>query len=1255
MKNLICAGLACLIALATLSQSQKIKAQKYPSLLWEITGNGMKRPSYLFGTMHVSSKMAFHLSDSFYLGIKNAQVVALETNPGTWQQDFDRYDLAGQGGYFGPMGSTSSYSSPQDFLTRRTLQIGSYEKTMEAGLYSNPAMINNFLYRTRSDMESDFEEDTYLDLHIYQAGKKLGKKLCGVEDFDGSMQLVREAYEDASKEKNKKERRYDYDENFSLAKLEEAYRTGNLDWLDTIHKVNSQSAAFDEKFLYKRNDIQADGIDSLIRTGARVFAGVGAAHLPGDRGVIEILRRKGYKLRPIRMRERDSHHKDAIDKIRVPVVFTTQVSPDGMYQVKVPGKLFSFGDSYGSLEMKQFADMSNGSYYMVSRIVTHAALLGHSINQVKAKLDSVLYQNVPGRIIRKKNIERNGYPGFDIVNRTRRGDVQRYNIYVTPLEILIFKMSGNGGYLLAGTEADQFFGSVQLRESILEWKEFSPSYGGFRIKFPHQPIELQQTNRVYAAFEPVTSTAYAVLRTDVYNHGFVEQDSFDLALMEESFSSSDFISRKLSVKSTTVDNYPALDVMYRYKDSSVAQVRFLINGPRYYTLIAKSPKEHHQLKTFIQSFSIRPFQYEKQLERKDTNLHFSVKSPVALDKEKKLEMFADGGYEMYGADEDSHLADQGKFYSKLVINDSTGERIYVSFSKPSAYAYISQPGEVDSTYFKKTWTIRKTREDSLPGGWTVLHADLGNSQSSRMLKTKEFRRNGIAYSIESLVDTITGPGRFVNDFFATFKPVDTVRGIDVSLKKTDLFFSQFFSTDSLEHKRAVKNLGIITMDSSDLPQLMQAINTLGWKEKKYLDVKKELIGKLSVIPTREVSDYLAQLYFNAGDTIELQYAALETLLWQGTPYSFKSFSNILQNDPPVLELTSSSSTVVDYGYNSYPVKGGNSNNQNSYFLAGLYDSLHLTKEIFPSILPLINLDDYEQPMMELLGEMVDSALVDASTYEMYLPKFLIEAKQLAKKQAIQEKNKSIEKARKEDEDDFYTLTYNRNTGDEGNPQLSLYAKLLMPFWNKNAQVPVVIEQLLHSNDKTLKYNTMMLLLKQGKAVPDSLFSFFTEKNEYRFQLFHDLELIGKANLFPAADRQQVKLATSELLQQQTYNKPDTIQFIEKRRIHHEGVDGCVLFFKYKEKKDDLSWRLASAGLFPVDDTKYYFAESTVPKVERYRYDFKNLSDIKLDTEKTEAEQVSDFLKRIVISKRKSGAQFYADSYTSDFDYFRSQY
>ena len=416
----------------------KIKDKKYQSLLWEISGKGLKKPSYLFGTMHVSNKLVFQLADSFYLGIRNADVVALETNPESWQEDMSKYkDEEGDddGNSFRYRGSY--LSMPDEYLSINTLKFYKYDKKIERSLYSNPSTINNLLYRSYGNSSSDFEEDTYLDMYIYQCGKKWGKKVAGVERYGESMKLMAEAYKDAAKDKTKKERSYDRDEGYSPDKLQEAYRTGNLDLLDSINKYNSFSSAFDEKFLYKRNEIQAGSIDSILKTNLSLLVGVGAAHLPGNRGVIEMLRKMGYKMRPVKLGERDSQHKSAVEKLRVPVTFNTQTAEDGLFKVDIPGKFYKFGDD-ASLDQRQYADMANGSYYMVTRIMTNAWMWGHSMDDVYKTVDSLLYENVPGKIITKTNIVKNGYRGFAITNKTRRGDIQRYNIFVTPFEIIFF-------------------------------------------------------------------------------------------------------------------------------------------------------------------------------------------------------------------------------------------------------------------------------------------------------------------------------------------------------------------------------------------------------------------------------------------------------------------------------------------------------------------------------------------------------------------------------------------------------------------------------------------------------------------------------------------------------------------------------------------------------------------------------------------------------------------------------------------------
>ncbi len=1242
MKNLLSACLCIVIALSSASQSSRIKAEKYPSLLWEISGKGLKKPSYLFGTMHVSNKMVFHLSDSFYIGIKNAQVVALETNPGNWQEDFSKYDLEGEsmrynlGRYF----NRGNGSTPQDYLTINSLQLQPFEKWMEAALYSSPSIINNFLYRNNSESGSDFEEDTYLDLHIYQAGRKLGKKVCGVEDFHGSMKLVKEAYADAAKER-KKARSVDYDDDFSYARMEEAYRTGNLDLLDTINKVNSQSVAFDEKFLYKRNDIQAASIDSILRSGATLFAGVGAAHLPGERGVIEYLRRQGYTLRPIRMKERDSQHKESIERIRVPVQFTTQTAEDGAYSVKVPGKLFSFGRSGGALDMKQYADMTNGSYYMVTRIATNAAIMGLSETQVQRKLDSVLYENIPGKILTKKSIVRNGYKGYDIANRTRRGDHQRYHIFITPFDVLLFKMSGNGDYVRLGTEAEQFFNSIQLKEQKTDWKAWSPAYGGFEAAFPHLPVVLTLGNRVFAAYDRSSGTAVEVVRTDVHNYEFVEEDSFDLQLMEESFAASETIARNLSKQWTVLDGYKALDARYRYKDSSTAHVRFLVKGQQYYTVIAHAKTENRWMSHFLRSFRIRPFQYEMAKPLTDTLLKFNVTSPVAMEKDRKLVMYPEDAY--YTESADDSLVNNGTYLSRVVESDSTGEKVFVSYYKHSPYYYKKSREEVEEEDgFGKDWIVRWQKKDTV-NGLEVHTYELGGKGSSRVLRGKEIGRDGMGYKLLTQGDTLSAPSAFVASFFNSFSPQETFGDVDVNTKKTALFFAQFFSEDSITHRRAVKNSMSVKMDAADFPLLKRSIESLNWNEKAYLETKKAFIGKLASMPSKEAADYLKKVYHLAGDTLELQYTALETLLRQRTDYAYSVFGQIMQNDPPVLEFTSSNAgynAAVNRGYDVYSADD-DVDLANGAFIDNLSDSLQLTAGIFPSLLPLLNIDDYERPVMAILGKLVDSSLVSPKAYESYLPKLLLEARQALKKQLIREKSRAIEKLKK----DEVTETYNRFERDDedmGNYKLSLYATLMVPFRDESPQVKPFLEQLLQSRDKKLKYNTAMLLLRNNMALPDTLLAYFASLDDFRYRLYTDLVKLEKAALFPTAFKSQRLHAQSRLLAYKTYGKPDTLVYLDQLPVQYKGKEGVVYFFRYKEKKDDNGWKLATAGIYPKDSAVIAFDLAGWDEEEKAELDFTGLTGTKLSTDTTQKEQLEKLLKKLLYSKRPSAAQFYEE-------------
>jgi uncharacterized protein YbaP (TraB family) len=1242
MRTLLLACFTTLILTSSFAQTSKIRNKKYPSLLWEITGKGMKKPSYLFGTMHVSSKMVFHLSDSFYLGLKNADIVALETNPGTWQDDFSRYDL--ESNPYAYANNRQGYNPPSDFLSINSLKAYPYDKLLEQALYSNPAMINNFLYRSNSEAGSDFEEDTYLDLYIYQVGRKWNKKLCGVEDFDESMTLVKEAYADAAKDKNNRERNYDIDKEFSFGKLEEAYRTGNLDLIDTIQKLNSVSPAFDEKFLYKRNEVQAKNIDSILKTKQALFVGVGAAHLPGHRGVIEMLRAMGYKLRPIKMSERDSRHKEDIEQIRVPVSFGTRSSADGFFTVNLPGKLYSWGAQENSILQQQYADMSNGSYYIVSRIPANASLWGHSTDEIYRKVDSLLYENIPGKILSRQKITRNGYNGFDILNRTRRGDYQRYNIFVTPHEVLIFKISGNGEYVKIGKEATQFFSSIQLKEIKPEWKKYTPSMGGFEVEMPHQPLIQNYYNWYFLANDKSDGTGYQVIRTDIHNTKFAEEDSFDLNLMEESFASSEFIDKNVFLKHTRHKGYEALDAKYLYKNGSVALVKYIIQGPHYYTLVATAPKENARMNQFLNSFTIKPFVYGVARRQTDTVLHFTVSSPVAVNKPKKLTMYPENlmGYGNNNED-DVQLDEFGKYQDRIIKNDSTGEKIFVSLYKPGKYFYNDDTAAVKDTIIFKTqdqdWVYRSRKKYEMPNKTRVLEYTLGDPKSSRVIVGKSFSRNGIYHRVLLESDTLSGLSAFAAAFISTYLPVDTLKGVNPLEKKAGMFFADFNSPDTLEHKRAIRNIEMMKFDSSDFASLKKTVQSLTWKEKKYLDVKNSFVRKFSEIPTRASANFLKEIYFAAGDTVDLQYAALEALLDHKTSYAYQVFRDIMINEPPVLDLTNGNYSSNNYG----TVKKD--------FLSRLSDSLLLTRQIFKELLPLININDYEKPVMSLLETMVDSNMVTAKDYEIYLSKFLIETKQELKKQVISEKNKSIEQAQKDPNDKSNENYEGDDAKDYGNNKLNSYATLLMPFWEINPAVQQPILQMLHSNDKRLKLNTAVLMLKNNKAIPDTMLNYFASMDLYRYELYSVLKHLKKQQLFPAKYNTHVDLAKSELMDINSYNPPDTFVFLASYPVNYLGKEGQVYFFKYKKKKDENGWKIATAGLVPKDPKQYEFDFSDTDKEDAPDLYFTDLSSVKFEADEPLDEQLQKVLKRKLYAKRKSAAEFYEE----DNDYETSSY
>ncbi|MBC7536746.1 MAG: TraB/GumN family protein [Ferruginibacter sp.] len=1201
----------CFLFLSVTAVAQK--TEKYPSLLWEISGNGMLKPSYLFGTMHVSNKLVFHLSDSFYNAIKSTEAVALELNPELWQDQMVRMDKLKE-----------NYQSfvkiaGNDYLHQNSFRINDYLDELKLALQSEPAVVNSLLYRSYKSKE-DFEEDTFLDLYIFQTGRKLGKKAAGVENYYESEKIVLEAYADMAKEKNKRSVDIEAESmNDIVQKMQNAYRRGDLDLMDSLDLLMERSDAFREKFLYKRNDIQANSIDSIIRNTS-LFVGVGAAHLPGNRGVIELLRKKGYILRPVKMADRDAVQKSIVDDLRVPVVFKRRYSEDLVYSVEVPGDLYKVSQDDDDLNRKQYADMSNGSYYMVTRVKTYAAFLNQSEKNVLKKIDSMLYENIPGKILSKTNIIKNNYDGFDITSKTRRGDLQRYQIFVTPFEIIIFKMSGKEDYT-SGEEARCFFSSVILKERSNSPVEFQPLQGGFSMRLPQEPVSfLNKTSTgdrwEYEAIDKTTGNAYLLMKKTIYNYNFIDEDSFDLGLAEASFHNPELFVKQISRRQVTVNGQLVLEVKEKLKDSSIVDARYFINGPHYYVLAVRNAKQTKAPDEYLHSFLFKPFKYPEPTTYVDTFLRSSVMSPVVPELDASMRKLVEQALDdaANGNNASGYISYWPKVKRGVFRSEATGEMMSVKVHEYPVYYYIRDSAkfwqnEINELLEKQDMFISGKMERISGKDYTGVRFSIMDTGSSRKIDQLLILKNNYLYNITGVSDTVNVTGTFISTFFENFEPwqVPVERNLYMNTLKN--FFNDLFSKDSAVQNKAQQSIANVYYGVPGIPLIMDAITRVSMADKKYFDTKTRLISELGFIKD-STSDMLVEnlkkIYEQTADTALFQNEVVKALARLKTKSAYHLLKEILLQDPPIFEN--------DYEYTS--------------MFENLEDSLQLTAGLFPELLRLGSLDDYKEKVFDLFANLVDSGLVKPKNYKSVFPNIYVDAKIALKKQLSRDEKKMRTESKTNDNEEPARLYNNYN---DKSASIQNYSILLMPFYEKDKNVKSFFSRLLQSNDGNVRLNTAVLLIRKNKVVADSILLSLAADDKYRADLLYQLETTGHSERFPKQFKTQEYITRSFLTEENKYDKLDSMVFLEKRSCTIKRETGYIYFYKYRVKKEH-QWKIGITGLQPLN-TAVVNADD----------DLSLMTEVRLKDDEPVSDQLDAQLKKILYIYHKSAKVFFREN------------
>lgn len=293
MKKILCLVLVVAVGFAAFAQTAAT-APSDNTLLWRISGKNLTKPSYLFGTIHLLCADDIVLSDSLRKAIEKSDKVYLEL-------DLDNL--------FEMLSVANKMKMRNDTTLADLLTPAEYEKVKDFFKTQNNllpfSMLEKFkpMLTASTIMQSAVACDNAVAMEqlIMREAKKWGKSIKGLETMAYQISIF-----DSIPYKVQAKQLYNYVENFDkkedkdeFKELSDAYRSQQLSKLEELTKKEESGIEnFTNLLLYNRNANWTKKLQNLMPGNTLVIA-VGAGHLPGEKGVINLLRQAGYKVEPV--------------------------------------------------------------------------------------------------------------------------------------------------------------------------------------------------------------------------------------------------------------------------------------------------------------------------------------------------------------------------------------------------------------------------------------------------------------------------------------------------------------------------------------------------------------------------------------------------------------------------------------------------------------------------------------------------------------------------------------------------------------------------------------------------------------------------------------------------------------------------------------------------------------------------------------------------------------------------------------------
>ena len=277
----------CMILVLLFLLNFSIEAQ----LLWKISGNGLKENSYLYGTIHVMPKEKFSISTKIQQALKSSQTLAMEVD---LNMDFKTKIQVAQEMII-PGGKTlEDLLNASDYKLVKSYCLDSLH--MKKGKFTRYIRLKPFFFSSVIAQEQMGKTASY-EMEFNKIAKKRKMSTLGLESIQFQMQTINKIKVEDQAKMMMQEFEDNPQDQFDM--MLNLYLKEDLDGLyKSVVLETSSIPEFNYNFLELRNANWIPVIEKQL-TVQSTFIAVGAAHLPGKTGVIELLKAQGFTVEPI--------------------------------------------------------------------------------------------------------------------------------------------------------------------------------------------------------------------------------------------------------------------------------------------------------------------------------------------------------------------------------------------------------------------------------------------------------------------------------------------------------------------------------------------------------------------------------------------------------------------------------------------------------------------------------------------------------------------------------------------------------------------------------------------------------------------------------------------------------------------------------------------------------------------------------------------------------------------------------------------